>query len=277
VKTSAIGWTDFSSGDLNFVTGCTKAGPGCANCYGEAIYKRFGRDFSVVKIHEDKLDRLYRKRFPEFSPKRGAPHKPMCFVCDTGDLFHERVPDSFIFDAFDMMDILENVTWQVLTKRPERAAAMHLNWTENIWMGISASTQETFDQRWYYAGQIEAAVRFVSLEPMLSPVDLTDVRIDRYTRMNILEGCGIYTGPGVMGQSLPNCYGSKLSWVVLGAESGPKRRPFDVAWAESVRQQCIGADVAYFGKQDSASYPGKPLLFSGEEHKEWPSRWRVKR
>jgi len=94
MKQSAIGWTDFSGGDLNFVTGCTPVSEGCKNCYAKAIYERFGRDFDVT-IHPQNIMALRRHDWPKWSPKRGPGYKPMAFVCDTGDLFHENVSSPF--------------------------------------------------------------------------------------------------------------------------------------------------------------------------------------
>ena len=113
MKTSRIGWTDYSGGCLNFVTGCTPVSAGCRWCYARAIYERFGRDHSVVQVHPDKLANLHTMRFPRGS-KSGETDKPKAFVCDTGDLFHMSVPSEFIWDALSTMTALYDVNWQVL-------------------------------------------------------------------------------------------------------------------------------------------------------------------
>ncbi len=252
MKTSAIGWTDFSGGDLNFVTGCTPVSEGCQNCYARAIYKRWGRDFDTVTIHEDKLHRLYRRMSGGYSPKRGPGHWPMAFVCDTGDLFHPDVPDEFILSAVTMMAYREDVSWQVLTKRPERMRDWYaqygyqyqLGGESNIWLGVTAENQARADERIPLLLDTPAAVRFVSVEPMLGPVDLR-----RY-----LRGA------------------QHLSWLICGAESGPRRRPFDIQWARDLWVYCHCAGVAYFGKQDSGLKPGTPLLVGDGDTviHEWP-------
>lgn len=272
MKVSAIGWTDFSGNDLNFVCGCTPISEGCANCYARAIYKRWGRDHTTVTVHEDKLRRLARAKFPEHSPKRGEGHRPMAFVCDTGDLFHESVPDDFIMHALEVLESRPDVIWQVLTKRPERMREILRTRTsgaslrENVWCGVTAENQRRADERIPILLDTPAAVRFVSVEPMLEAVDLSrympewDHRPEHeYWRAAFpdTEGKKILVRPGI-------------DWTIVGAESGPSRRPFDVAWAADLYHQCKDAAVPFFGKQDSGLQPGTPLLIDGQIIHEWP-------
>lgn len=261
MKTSAIGWTDFSGGDLNFVTGCTPVSEGCQNCYARAIYERWGKDHSIVTAHEDKLNRLARAKFPEHSPKRGKEHRPMAFVCDTGDLFHESVPDAFIRDALDMMAYRSDVDWQILSKRPQRMRAFINDFAIgdgfkmpfNIWLGVTAENQQRADERIPILLDTPAAVRFVSVEPMLGPVDLWWMEACRRCNPTRYEPAVTY-----------------LDWVICGAESGPNRRPLKVEWAQELYEQCKDAAVPFFGKQDSGLRSGTPLLINGQETKRWP-------
>ena len=264
MKPSAISWTDFSGGDLNFVTGCTPVSEGCANCYARRIYERFGRDFSQVTFHEDKLRRLWRKEFPQYSPKRGAPHKPMAFVVDTGDLFHDSLGFDGIMWAFDMFAYRQDVIWQVLTKRPERMYQEVEHWCEgnedkldmlpaNVWLGVTAENQERADERIPLLLKTPAAVRFVSVEPMLGPVVLSD---------KALVGTGqkgVISWPGGEEYVIWN-RANAVDWVICGAESGPNRRPFDVQWAVDLYEQCREVCLPFFGKQDSDMRPGKLLV-----------------
>lgn len=268
MKTSAIAWTDYSGGDLNFVTGCTPVSEGCKNCYARAIYKRFKRDFSKVTVHEEKLQRLTRKRFPQFSPKRGEPNRPMCFVVDTGDLFHKEVPWWFRRKALQMMIERQDIIWQLLTKRPE-LVKLHIedilskpwnHWRDikrlppHVWLGASVSNQRTADERIPILLDTPAAVRFVSVEPMLEAMDL-------------------FSADGEIAVRMKNtlCYPADLiDWVIVGAESGPNRRPFDVAWAVAIKRQCDASGVAFFGKQDSGRWAGVPLLIDGRTWQDWP-------
>jgi len=267
MRTSAIGWTDYSGGDLNVVTGCTPVSAGCDHCYGRAIYERFGLDYSKVVCHEDKLARLATAGFgrlvrnaagheERYSPKRGVPHKAMCFLVDTGDLFHERVNYIFVRLVFDVMYARDDVIWQVLTKRPDRMRSFSLWYHKarvpapHVWLGVSVEDQRAADERVPLLLDTPAAVRFVSVEPMLGPVDLY---------------------PALCSYRPPSWgYGPEIDWVICGAESGPNRRPFDPAWAADVRDQCREAGVAYYAKQDAGLRPGVPLLLDGVTVHEWP-------
>lgn len=257
MKISPIGWTDCSGGDLNFVIrgahDCPIS-PGCANCYVATWNRRWGNNKlpEYTTFYPEKLRRLRSKRFPEFSPKRGAPHKPMVFVCDFGDLFHAAVPDSFIVEAFNMMLSRDDVVWQILTKRPEKMHKIFsgIEVPEHIWLGVTAEDKKRADERIPILLDIPAAMRWVSVEPMLERID-------------------IYRYLGVDPDREMSEMG--ISWVVCGAESGPNRRPFDDYWAKDLYEQCAEADVPYFGKQDSGLYPGEPLVLPGYGIvREWP-------
>jgi len=291
VKQSAISWCDYSGGGLNFVTGCTPVSEGCKNCYAKAIYDRFVRDFSKVIYHPDKLDRLRRKRFPKHSPKRGKPHKPMCFIVDMGDLFHGDVPAGFILDALEMMVNRKDITWQILTKRVSKMQAIVLRFCdsdwyggealpENVWLGVSIENQQRADERIPILLDTPAQVRFVSLEPMLGPIDMREYlweprgveHVMYMTHDMALDA----ENPALEGEPFAGPIetvwepSDAIQWIIVGAESGPHRRPFDPAWAKDIYDQCGEARVSFFGKQDSGLYPGKPLLIKGKEVKEWP-------
>ena len=117
----------------------------------------------------------------------------------------------------------------------------------NVWLGVTAENQEMADNRIPILLQTPAAVRFVSVEPMLGPVDLTSVRFDRSISMNVLEGCGINLKS--YAQSIPNIFCNKLDWVICGGESGPGSRPIHPDWVRSLRDQCQVAGVKFFLKQ----------------------------
>jgi protein gp37 len=253
---SAIAWTDYSGGDANFVKGCTPVSEGCANCYARAIYERFGREFGNVQVSFEALDRLARWKprppWKRMDSTRAYTERPMVFVCDTGDLFHDDVPAVFIEQAMDMMRGRSDVDWQVLTKRPLRM----LQWwaqspgylPDNIWLGVSIENQARADTRVPLLLQVPAAVRFVSVEPMLGPVDLR-----RWLR-------------GLNGTQEP-----RVHLVICGAESGPNRREFDVQWALDLYHQCREAGVPFFYKQGSALRPGCNAHLPGYGVvQEWP-------
>ncbi|MCH7713179.1 MAG: phage Gp37/Gp68 family protein [Chloroflexi bacterium] len=209
---SAIEWTDAT---WNPVTGCTKISPGCAHCYAEAITLRFRRGpaflpgQAVIKTHDDRL----RLPLSWKDPRR-------IFVNSMSDLFHEEVSLEFIQKVFQVMEQAERHTFQILTKRHERleAIAGELAWPDNVWMGVSVENQYWADRRIPLLAKVPAAVRFLSVEPLLKPVDLS--------------------------RHLEN-----IDWVVVGGESGPKARGLQEEWVRKIRDDCLQADVSFFFKQ----------------------------
>ena len=248
VKRSRIGWTDFSGGNLNFVIGCTPVSTGCANCYARRLYERWGKDFSKVVIYPEKLEGLKTQAFPQDGNRRGPGKRPMCFIVDMGDLFHEKVPDEFILEALDIMAARDDVIWQVLTKRPRRMSECTRNWSHqrqkllpsNVWLGISAEDQQTFGERVKWRNWITAKIFWVSLEPLLEAINL---------RRDLLWS---------------------VDWAVIGGESGPGHRPMKMEWVEAIYEECRILGIPFFGKQESSLYPGKPLLIDRHEIHEWP-------
>lgn len=228
-----------SKGEVwNPVTGCTKVSQGCKNCYAERIASRFWgeRKFSDVVCHEDRLTDPFRWK----KPRR-------VFVNSMSDLFHEDVPKQFIVKVFNMMFKTKQHTYMVLTKRPERMMEFLIDQTildgkpvpgwnlgENIWLGVSVENQETADKRIPLLLQTPAAVRFVSVEPMLGPISLHGW--DGQLMRDYIGGNGSEKrGP--------------LDWVICGCESGPGARPFSEDWARRLKDQCVEADVPFFYKQ----------------------------
>ena len=222
----------------NPVTGCTKISAGCKNCYAEKIAGRFwgDRKFTDVQWHPERLeDPLHWKK-----PRR-------VFVNSMSDLFHPDVPERFIDDVFRVMANTKH-TYMILTKRPDRMKRYIWNRSKypsdgramlpNVWLGVSAENQQAADERIPYLLETPAAVRFVSVEPMLGEVDLTQAMygIDS-PGMNVF---GFTDGFG---------YEACLHWVICGCESGQSARPFDMDWARDLRDQCQSADVPFFFKQ----------------------------
>jgi protein gp37 len=208
---SAIEWTDAT---WNPVTGCSKVSPGCKNCYAERLAHRlramgnprYREGFAVV-LQPDQIDLPLRWR----RPKR-------IFVNSMSDLFHASIPEDYIRRVFDTMASAHWHTFQVLTKRSERLAALAaaLPWPPNVWQGVSVESAR-YTSRVPDLQRVPAAVRFLSVEPLLGPIPCLP-----------LEG---------------------IDWVIVGGESGGGRRPMAVAWARSIRDQCAQAGVAFFFKQ----------------------------
>ena len=225
---TGIEWTDAT---WNPVTGCAKVSAGCKHCYAERNWGRLqhlpayaGRAFTNVATHADRLlQPLSWKR-----PRR-------IFVNSMSDLFHQDIHDDFIGMVFRTMARAPQHTFQVLTKRAERMQHLLTHpkmrgfvgdapWPlPNVWIGVSVEDQATADKRIPLLLDTPAAVRWISAEPLLAPIDLAEH--------------GLHGGPG------------QLDWVVVGGESGPKARPMHPEWARGLRDQCSAAGVPFLFKQ----------------------------
>lgn len=233
----------------NPVTGCTPVSEGCQNCYAKRMaYRLRGRcgypedEPFKVTLHPERLDEPLRWKKPR-----------KVFVCSMGDLFHEDIDDGFLCRVFDIMIVAKQHTFLILTKRPERMKDFIVRCVhgvpKNIWLGVTAENQQRADERVPILLKIPAAVRFVSVEPMLGPVN-----IDGYLGFN---------GPRRMGDGLMYYWvAPKIDWVICGGETGPGARPMHPDWVRNLRDQCQDAGTPFFFKQ-WGEY--KPLPFSGRD------------
>lgn len=297
-QNSSIEWTEAT---WNPVRGCVKVSPGCAHCYAETFAERFRgvkghpyeQGFDLLHV-PSKLDEPLRRKKPT-----------TYFVNSMSDLFQDGVNDLFISHVFAVMALTPQHTYQVLTKRAQRMRdylhemttdpdAFCFAWAReyqrddrqptprltnetwplpNVWLGVSVENQHFADERIPLLLQTPAAVRFISAEPLLEAVDL---RLnDEFPSAD--GGCYEDARHGVR-------------WVIVGGESGPGARPFDVAWARSIVQQCKDAGVACFVKQVGlypwdSEYPGpngeiethwKLRDKKGGDPAEWPEDLRVR-
>lgn len=219
---SSIEWTEAT---WNPVVGCNVISPGCTNCYAMRMARRLeamgqpkysgttrmsgGRPKwnGVVRVDEDSL------KLPE-TWRTGR----MIFVNSMSDLFHDEVPFEFVRRVFEAMAATPQHTYQILTKREERleALAPELDWPHNVWMGVSVENA-SYLHRIEHLRRTKAAIKFLSLEPLLGPLEA----------MNL----------------------NGIDWVIAGGESGPGARPMDPSWVRSIRDQCLSADVAFHFKQ----------------------------
>jgi len=248
---SNIEWTDFT---WNPVSGCDKVSPGCKFCYAEAVSRRWGRPFlgEVILNHHKLMEPLRKK-------KHGR-----CFVNSMSDLFHKDVPFDFIDQVFAIMVLQWRIDFQILTKRAERMAEYFSagreelvdRWAEatytmalsdekddsdapscsvnnmclaewprkNIWLGVSCEDQKHANERIPLLMKVPSAVRFVSAEPLLGPINFQAVPVKS----------GEY---------------EEIHWVIVGGESGPKARPMHPDWARRIREQCQRTKVPFFFKQ----------------------------
>lgn len=206
-----IEWTDAT---WNPLTGCTKVSPGCRHCYAERLSRRlqamgqpnYENGFELT-LHEQALTLPLQWRTPR-----------TIFVNSMSDLFHEKVPEEFIGAVFDTMRRADHHRYQVLTKRADRLAelAPRLPWPEHVWMGVSVENKD-YRFRVDLLRATPAAVKFLSLEPLLGPI--------------------------------PNLELTGIDWVIVGGESGPGARPMDLEWVAEIRDRCVASGVPFFLKQ----------------------------
>ncbi len=250
---------------------CEKVSPGCAHCYSAEmnVQQRFlGTGLDFIPQNREKVEIFFDAKRLEEVRKRKKPTK--YFWCDMTDLFGEWVPDDWINQCVRVMADTPQHIHQVLTKRAERMFQyFDLRWSykcedtawhplPNLWLGVSVEDQARADERIPLLLQTPAAIRFLSVEPLLGPVIL-----HKYlARCHCGHSHGFTACPNTGGVAM-TCSQSKcdqldplLNWVIAGGESGSKRRPCEVAWFESLRQQCEDAGIAFFMKQDGALRPG---------------------
>ena len=214
---SRIEWTEAT---WNPVTGCDQVSPGCAHCYAKTFAERWrgvpGHPYEQgfdLRLWPDRLDQPRRWKKPR-----------TIFVNSMSDLFHEDIPFDFVEQVFEVMVDCEQHTFQVLTKRHERLAelAPDLPWPPNLWMGVSIENWR-FVHRADFLRLVPSAVRFVSAEPLLGPLESLDLR--------------------------------DIHWLIAGGESGPRHRRIDPEWVLDLRNRCVDAEVAFFFKQWGGARP----------------------
>lgn len=326
-----IEWTSYSSNPLKLrlrqtgtlVNACVLCSKGCTNCYSLSITRRFwpaaagpfpGYSPKLVGMGEMVLNEAELRAMLTFRPRppyNGGQDRPRCFPFDMTDLFGPWVPFDLIDRVFAVFALRPDVDWQILTKRPERAAEylargyepiiqamqrhvpddIRLRMVErgaggvwplpSVWLGTSVEDQQRADDRIPQLLRCPAAVRFLSAEPLLGPIQLRT---------------GVYNMPITGETRTYEARGTTLDgihWVIVGGESGPGARPMDLAWARSIVGQCRAAGVAAFCKQLGArpvavpetDRPCPPGLLvpqsvgllrdpKGGNMDEWPWEWR---
>ena len=230
---SGIEWTDAT---WNPVTGCTKVSPGCKHCYAERLSLRLRamgspryRNGFAVPLQPDHVTLPLRWR----QPRR-------IFVNSMSDLFHEAIPIEYIRRVFEVMQKAFWHNFQILTKRTQRLAALapDLPWPPNVWQGVSVESAR-YTWRIAHLQRVPAAVRFLSVEPLLGPIPALP-----------LEG---------------------IDWVIVGGESGGGRREMAPEWARQIRDQCVAAGVPFFFKQWGGRTPkSRGRVLDGKTWNEMP-------
>lgn len=320
MSVTSIEWTDRT---WNPVRGCSRVSEGCRHCYAERVAARFSGGRETAGVDEDGPFVGREGPFVGFAEMHhGEPRwtgrvelvpskldeplrwrKPCrVFVNSMSDLFHESLPDEAIDQVFAVMALAPQHTFQVLTKRPKRmldylrskppgrkvlvggklhpgtALAPHEWPLPNVWLGVSVEDQETANERVPLLLETPAAVRFVSYEPALGPADFERWMHDSDCLASEVPFCICSTPREVA-----------VDWIIVGGESGPGARPFDVAWARSTIAQCEAAGVACFVKQLGSyavldprydrSISGASRKLSdrkGGDQSEWPEDLRVR-
>lgn len=211
-QTSRIEWTEAT---WNPAVGCTKISAGCKHCYAEAMAVRlramgtpgYENGFKLTILPERLSEPLRRKK------------PTVYFVNSMSDLFHQRIPDAYIDQVFDVIARSPQHTFQVLTKRAERMASYFRSRAvpRNAWLGVTVEDRKSGVPRIDKLREIDATIRFLSVEPLIE--DIGEVNL------------------------------KNIHWVIVGGESGPKARPMKLEWVDSIRQQCEEFDVAFFFKQ----------------------------
>jgi protein gp37 len=231
--TSRIEWTEMT---WNPVTGCDKVSAGCKYCYAEVMARRllamgqprYANGFKVT-LQEDLVELPLTWHQPR-----------TVFVNSMSDLFHDEIPESFIQRVFATMVRAERHTFQVLTKRAGRLAelAPRLPWPSNVWMGVSVENRAQV-QRIKHLQQVNAAVRFLSVEPLL--------------------------------EAIPEIPLDGIGWCIVGGESGVRARPIDQSWVTDIRDQCARSGVPFFFKQwGGRNKKASGRLLEGREYNEMP-------
>ena len=225
-----IAWTDET---WNPVHGCSKVSAGCDHCYAERISRQYGHTdhewtnehaAENVTIRPDKLEEPYALD----EPRR-------IFVNSMSDLFHARVTDEFIREVFAVMRNCPHHVFQILTKRPGRAAHLPIDWPPNVWMGTSVEDDRVAELRLDMLRGCDAELLFVSFEPLIGPVGDVDL--------------------------------SGIDWAIVGGESGPDYREMDHEWAREILEQCRNYGTKFFFKQSAGPRPetGTRLTVENEE------------
>lgn len=280
--TTKIEWTDAT---WNPVTGCTPCSPGCEHCYASAMAARFpkihdnGADpldtgdfplpFSRLQFHPERLEQPLHWRRPR-----------RVFVCSMGDLFHEDAPDEWICAVLDVIRACHargyGHTFQILTKRPERMRDICRRLVfdprgygrvcldevgfslfplrgsgglRNVWLGVTVCNQNEADAKIPVLIDTPALLRYVSIEPMLGPVDLGAIPSPVTATPTALD---------------------LLDWVIVGGETGPGARALNADWVSSVRDQCVAAGVPFFFKgRGTATTPKSCCTYRRLDGREW--------
>lgn len=275
MKDSKIEWTHNT---FNPWVGCTRVSPGCVNCYAETMMdKRWGKvEWGPQGQRIRTSDDYWKQPLKWNREAAAAGERRRVFCASLADVFEDKPDqrqelDAWRLSLFDLIYDTPSLDWLILTKRPENVKVMvpwmfhhpdFHGWPSNVWIGTSVENQEYADKRIPELLEIPAAVRFLSIEPLLGPVDLTSIEWPDKGghRVDVLRG-GYWSKDGLLisarsaklgeprGGFVNHSDMNTIHWVIVGGESGPNARPMHPEWVRSIRDQCQEAGTPFFFKQ----------------------------
>lgn len=262
MASTKIEWADAV---WNPVTGCTPISEGCDHCYAKRMATRLAGRYGYPADDPFRPGWWHQEAYDNFKPPKGK----RVFVCSMSDLFHEKVPVRAVHLVMEKINAHRDTTFMLLTKRPERMKYLlgerapewksALSWEydiplTNLWIGVTAENQTRADKRISILLQIPAAVRFVSIEPMLGSVDLGRYICPahwhwdaKFMTPEAALAAGAYAERKP--QALVHADARFIDWVICGGETGPGARPVHPDWVRSLRDQCQSSGVPFFFKQ----------------------------
>lgn len=265
-ENTAIAWTTHS---FNAWVGCKKVSPACAHCYAEAWAKRTGHPELWGDVRRRTSEANWRKPLKWDKEAKAKGERARVFCSSLSDVFedHPAIQEQWRQDLFHLIAKTPNLDWLLLTKRPENAVAW-LPWVDphmfpyggaepwsNVWIGTTVENQQMADERIPQLLTTPAAVRFLSCEPILGPINLRSETIKNVAHQ--VKGLDQLGYP-------------PIDWVIAGGESGPGYRSMNLDWARSLRDQCIASGTAFFFKQESGLKPGTNPYLDGVQWHQMP-------
>ena len=222
--------------------GCQNVSPGCDNCYAEAWANRFGKvQWGPQAERILTSDTNWRAPLRWDKQAREAGERRRVFCASLADVFDNAVPESWRLRLFEMVAKTRHLDWLLLTKRPQQIPALRFiaDISPNVWLGTTTENQAEFDRRLPHLTCHYPTVRFLSVEPMLGPVDIS-------------------------------AHAHRIDWIICGGESGPERRPMNLDWARQLRDQCAEYGIPFWFKQGNHRLPGHDTLLDGVEYHQLP-------
>ncbi|MCG5241364.1 phage Gp37/Gp68 family protein [Azospirillum doebereinerae] len=261
-EVSAIEWTHAT---FNPWIGCTKLSAACDHCYAETLSKaRLGVPWGAGQPRRRTAASTWKAPLSWNRKAAKEGRRMRVFCASLADVFDAEVPDAWRADLFALIDQTPNLDWLLLTKRPAVARkVMPAEPRPNVWLGTTVEDQKMAEARIPLLLETPAAVRFLSMEPLLGPVNLRqmDAPDAFHDHLDALTGALLINGGG------GPCRHTKLDWVITGGESGPGARPTHPDWFRSIRDQCAAAGVPFLFKQHGDWVSSAEIGFAGHEHK----------